>query len=148
MLRMHFVWKYRPRSFTAIVEKTLIQYMYSQSDTVLQMHASLKRLKTGSHEARKQSGFRHTRIWFLYLWHRLSSSSSNICMMLMNHKLTTHTFTHPWSLVFVSRLLLFSVPATYHTSVQQLVITFTPHSVSLVWVRPFLWSDTLVLFVS
>lgn len=35
VLRMHFVWKCWPRRFTAIVEKTLIQYVYSQSDTAI-----------------------------------------------------------------------------------------------------------------
>lgn len=46
VLRMHFVYWM----------KTLIQYMYWQSDTALEMHAPLKWLKTGSHGKKKAEG--------------------------------------------------------------------------------------------
>lgn len=68
-------------------------------------------IKNGAHGIRQQ-GLRHTQIWCLCLRHHLPSSSSNICMILMNIKRTTYTCTSSclaclllvcWSFVFLLR---------------------------------------------
>lgn len=142
---MHFMWKYRPRSFTAAVEKTVIQYMYSQSDTAVEMHTSRKGLKTGSHGTKKQSGFRHAHLIPVFMTPFLSSHplTSVWCSWIINPQRSHLPTTELWfSYLFCSS----SVAATHHRSVQQLVFTFTPHSVSLVW-ADFFWSHILALFV-